>query len=388
MRAGRASSSPSPEARYEFTVVDVDDQQPFDWRPTWVKGLSGGGLGGIGPIPGTFGAEGYALCPFDTSCFPTISPIVGSQPFAIHNTDFFPIHPSGLRSFIAFSGTGVSHAAGVRWPHVTHERNGFDYQYSCTVPKVVRDAVGLCDRFETHDHECIAYAANGSCTQKSNHTTKVNAFYRLPFLGDNTGYSQGQGNLPPWDGTGGRPTHFGGYALDMGTSCDNDIRAVRAGRVIAVEESLSIQKWYSEGAPADPNDDVNNCQMCLDAATPASNCCASHGNTCWTPGQSGAANYVLIRHQDGTIGQYVHMRKDTIVAEVGDLVQRGAPIGVVGVVGNTSGPHLHWAERILADQCCTHLALFEAVNPNDPTQLLECYEPMPGDQLRSNNLAP
>jgi murein DD-endopeptidase MepM/ murein hydrolase activator NlpD len=55
------------------------------------------------------------------------------------------------------------------------------------------------------------------------------------------------------------------------------------------------------------------------------------------------ANYILIQHNDGTLGHYVHLQKGGNRVKVGDLVKVGDWIGKSGNTGHTTGPHLHFA---------------------------------------------
>ena len=55
------------------------------------------------------------------------------------------------------------------------------------------------------------------------------------------------------------------------------------------------------------------------------------------------ANYVLIRHPDGTLGQYVHLLKGGTRLNVGEQVQTGDFIGFSGNTGHSTGPHLHFS---------------------------------------------
>jgi len=55
------------------------------------------------------------------------------------------------------------------------------------------------------------------------------------------------------------------------------------------------------------------------------------------------ANYILIRHTDGTVANYAHLMKDGCAAKVGQIVQAGDLIGYSGNTGFTSGPHLHFS---------------------------------------------
>jgi murein DD-endopeptidase MepM/ murein hydrolase activator NlpD len=56
-----------------------------------------------------------------------------------------------------------------------------------------------------------------------------------------------------------------------------------------------------------------------------------------------AGNVVYINHGGGVVTAYFHLSK-TLVA-VGDTVERGQQIGLVGATGRVTGPHLHWAAR-------------------------------------------
>ena len=56
-----------------------------------------------------------------------------------------------------------------------------------------------------------------------------------------------------------------------------------------------------------------------------------------------AGNVVYINHGAGVVTSYFHLSK-TLVA-VGDTVERGQQIGLVGATGRVTGPHLHWSAR-------------------------------------------
>lgn len=59
-------------------------------------------------------------------------------------------------------------------------------------------------------------------------------------------------------------------------------------------------------------------------------------------GGSGAGNYVVVDHGDGTYGLYYHSPKDGIEVEVGDEVAQGDVLGVSGRSGLAGYPHLHF----------------------------------------------
>jgi hypothetical protein len=55
----------------------------------------------------------------------------------------------------------------------------------------------------------------------------------------------------------------------------------------------------------------------------------------------GCGNAVVIDHGDGWITGYCHMMKGSVRVKVGESVAAGAPLGKVGLSGDTQFPHLH-----------------------------------------------
>lgn len=58
----------------------------------------------------------------------------------------------------------------------------------------------------------------------------------------------------------------------------------------------------------------------------------------------GGANWVVIDHGLGVHSVYLHFSE--VKVEVGDLVNKGQVIGLVGSTGLSTGPHLHWEMRV------------------------------------------
>ena len=56
-----------------------------------------------------------------------------------------------------------------------------------------------------------------------------------------------------------------------------------------------------------------------------------------------AGNVVYIDHGDGLVTGYFHMSRQEVA--VGDTVERGQEIGLVGATGRVTASHLHWSAR-------------------------------------------
>ncbi len=54
-------------------------------------------------------------------------------------------------------------------------------------------------------------------------------------------------------------------------------------------------------------------------------------------------NYIYVYHDDGTIAEYVHIKRESAQVKVGDLVKQGQIIANSGNVGWSTGPHLHFS---------------------------------------------
>lgn len=54
------------------------------------------------------------------------------------------------------------------------------------------------------------------------------------------------------------------------------------------------------------------------------------------------ANFVSIAHDDGTIGEYLHLKRDGVLVGIGDKVEAGQPIALSGNTGYSTVPHVHF----------------------------------------------
>lgn len=119
--------------------------------------------------------------------------------------------------------------------------------------------------------------------------------YQLPFKSGES-YIVGQSYFET-------PTHMDKYALDFNMDEGTEICAIREGIVIDVEEKNNKGCGKKE--------------------------CMKYNN------------YVMIKHEDGSIADYSHIQKKGALVKVGDHVKTGQPIALSGATGWASGPHLH-----------------------------------------------
>ncbi len=108
----------------------------------------------------------------------------------------------------------------------------------------------------------------------------------------------------------GEFTHYdeNTYALDFDMEIGTPVHAARDGTVVEVKQDSNI------GGPSARYD--------------------------------GHANYILIRHEDGSYGNYVHLKQNGAIVSPGDEVEAGRHIGYSGNTGRSSGPHLHFDVRV------------------------------------------
>jgi len=126
-----------------------------------------------------------------------------------------------------------------------------------------------------------------------------NYLYRLPFAaGANVRVSQGYN---------GGLSHKGlsAYAIDFSLPIGTPIYAAREGDVVGVDVSNNLGGASPEYRPY--------------------------------------MNYVNVRHSDGTLGNYYHLKLGGTAVKIGDTVKKGQLIAYSGNTGYTTAPHLHFS---------------------------------------------
>jgi len=61
------------------------------------------------------------------------------------------------------------------------------------------------------------------------------------------------------------------------------------------------------------------------------------------------SNYVKIKHDDGSLTLYGHLKHGSISKNIGDSVAKGECFALSGNTGKSSGPHLHLAILVSID---------------------------------------
>lgn len=64
--------------------------------------------------------------------------------------------------------------------------------------------------------------------------------------------------------------------------------------------------------------------------------------SCWDTACGRYANFIVVLHDDGTTGEYYHLRRDGVLVVPGETVVPGQHIGYSGNTGRSTMPHLHF----------------------------------------------
>jgi len=90
-------------------------------------------------------------------------------------------------------------------------------------------------------------------------------------------------------------------------------------------------------------------------------------------GRVGEENFLIVRHPDGELSRYIHLRQYGALVGEGETVAAGDTIALSGNSGRSAFPHLHFdvADRCGSDGCRTIPSAFVNADP-----------PMPGGRGR------
>jgi len=65
--------------------------------------------------------------------------------------------------------------------------------------------------------------------------------------------------------------------------------------------------------------------------------------------ENSRVNFVLVRHADGTLGEYMHLAPSGVEVKPGQVVERGQELALSGNTGFSSTPHLHFQVMTAAE---------------------------------------
>jgi hypothetical protein len=266
-----------------------------------------------------------------TSAMPTIGPGSFTSSFSAMGNKLV----NGVPAFSSSIGTSQSFA--IYNPEPWSIYHGTDHPSGLLWPHVAGTRNGKPFRYACAVPE-LARDALDFCQG-------TETFYRLPFpSGQGTGVTQGNG---------GSFTHNGWqwFALDLSGSQFQPLVASRGGKVVDVVSDVTVNC---------PDDLINNIG------------CPFFGN------------YVAIEHQDGDVSWYLHMVHNSPAVSIGQQVQRGALIGLLGNTGNSTGPHVHFHVTPSLGAGSTVLARFQAYT-FPLLQFATCFVPQQGLVYVSNN---
>jgi murein DD-endopeptidase MepM/ murein hydrolase activator NlpD len=283
-----------------------------------------GGPLGAGASDLQFGAEGYAVSG-GLSSYPFVMDITGTSEFAVHTADKDFYDPEALFLAWEFQKTGVDKPSAVRWPHVSGQRNGSEFWFSCPLPSIGRDLID----------ECSGVA---------------NTYYKFPFEGGAPDWALAQGNNGTFTHNG-----FGRFAFDFTAAQGTSILAARRGEVLAITDENSGSCFCAKPT-CDP-------AACISCTTPNAN------------------NNLSVLHEDGTVANYKHFTQNGATVSEGDFVHRGDELAVVGNTGCSTTSHLHF-EVQSADAQSTIQITFDSAVAGSET----CYLPNKGDPIESTNV--
>ena len=114
----------------------------------------------------------------------------------------------------------------------------------------------------------------------------------------------------------------------------------RDGRLFQGDGSQNSQ-WFGYGAPILAAAD-GTVETAVDGMPEVPPGVTAADNPTLTDASSFAGNHVIIRMRPGVFALYAHMITGSVRVKVGDRVQTGQELGLLGNSGNTTGPHLHF----------------------------------------------
>lgn len=125
---------------------------------------------------------------------------------------------------------------------------------------------------------------------------------------------------------------------------ENLIATRNLNRKIVPDGRPVLQGWISSyfGSRADPFDGRSAFHKGVDFAAPEGSqvVAVASGVVTWSRDRFGYGRCVEVNHGNGLVTRYAHNQK--LLVAVGDTVQKGQAIALIGSTGRSTGPHLHF----------------------------------------------
>ncbi|MCC7542675.1 MAG: peptidoglycan DD-metalloendopeptidase family protein [Deltaproteobacteria bacterium] len=111
-------------------------------------------------------------------------------------------------------------------------------------------------------------------------------------------------------------------------------------------------------------------------------------NTGDCAGGGGFGNYVALRHDDGKVTYYAHLRMGTVRVGMGARVACGQELGLVGSSGYSTGPHVHFEVRPDGGSADDPFGGGDCSGPLSYWVAQGAYRALPGTECESTAPAP
>ena len=132
------------------------------------------------------------------------------------------------------------------------------------------------------------------------------------------------------------------------TAAKNTVSAMRLWR-LPLERPVQGKVLSVYGAQRILNGKPKNPHRGLDFRSPMGNPvkCVAAGKVILVGDHYYAGNSVYVDHGNGVVSMYFHLSEPTV--KEGDEVKRGQTVGLTGMTGRATGPHLHFSLSVLGD---------------------------------------
>jgi hypothetical protein len=95
-------------------------------------------------------------------------------------------------------------------------------------------------------------------------------------------------------------------------------------------------------------------------------------------------NYIIIDHLNGEFSFMAHLKKNTIIVSIGDIVTKGQEVGKAGNSGNSTEPHIHYHLQTTSETSTGIGLPTQFLNYYADNEFIERGEPVRNQIVRKN----